>query len=50
MAPCAAAWQRAIPGAGLRVVPDTGHVPHLEAPAVVAGAVIDFCVARELSA
>ncbi len=50
VAPCAAAWQRAIPGAVLRVVPDTGHVPHLEAPAEVAGAVTDFCAAREAPA
>lgn len=45
--PCADAWRRAIPGAELRVFPASGHAPHLEEPATVAAAVIDFGLRRE---
>jgi pimeloyl-ACP methyl ester carboxylesterase len=45
--PCAHAWETAIPRARLRVFPDSGHVPHLEEPAAVAGAIVEFCRAQE---
>jgi pimeloyl-ACP methyl ester carboxylesterase len=36
------AFQRLIPGATTMIVPDCGHVPHLEQPAVFVAAVRDF--------
>ncbi len=41
--PCGEAWATEIPGARLRVFADSGHAPHLEEPAAVAEAVIEFC-------
>ena len=43
LAPCGETWAREIPGARLRVFADSGHVPHLEEPDVVATAVREFC-------
>jgi pimeloyl-ACP methyl ester carboxylesterase len=40
---CAEAWRKEIPGAVLRVFPESGHVPHLEEPEAVAAAVMEFC-------
>ena len=45
--PCADAWGGAIPGARLRLFEQSGHVPHLEEPAAVAEAVLDFCLSAE---
>jgi pimeloyl-ACP methyl ester carboxylesterase len=39
---CAQTWQSEIPGATLRVFAKSGHVPHLEEPDAVAGAILDF--------
>ena len=39
---CAEAWRAEIPGAALRVFGQSGHVPHLEEPAAVAAAILDF--------
>lgn len=47
VAPCAQTWQTEIPGATLRLFPESGHVPHLEEPDAVADAVIDFCMRQE---
>ena len=38
----AAAWRRAIPGAKAVVLPRCGHLPHLEQPAAVAAALMNF--------
>ena len=43
LVPCGETWTKEIPGARLQVFADSGHVPHLEEPAAVAEAVIDFC-------
>ena len=43
LSPCSETWVKAIPGASLRVFSGSGHVPHLEEPAAVAEAVIEFC-------
>jgi len=43
LVPCGETWRKEIPGARLQVFADSGHVPHLEEPAAVAEAVIDFC-------
>ena len=40
---CADAWAKEIPGARLITFEESGHVPHLEEPQVVAAAIIDFC-------
>ena len=40
---CADAWRKEIPGARLATFANSGHVPHLEEPAAVAAAVIEFC-------
>lgn len=40
---CAKSWADEIPGARLVTFSDSGHVPHLEEPDAVAGAVIEFC-------
>jgi pimeloyl-ACP methyl ester carboxylesterase len=40
---CAEAWRAAIPGAKLTTFEGCGHVPHLEDPEAVAGAVAQFC-------
>ena len=48
--PCGQAWAKEIPGAHLRVFADSGHVPHLEEPAAVAAAVIEFCERQEKAA
>jgi pimeloyl-ACP methyl ester carboxylesterase len=45
--PCADTWGAAIPGARLRLFEQSGHVPHLEEPAAVAEAVLDFCRCAE---
>jgi pimeloyl-ACP methyl ester carboxylesterase len=45
--PCAEAWRKEIPGATLRVFDESGHVPHIEEPDAVAGAVVEFCASRE---
>jgi pimeloyl-ACP methyl ester carboxylesterase len=45
--PCARAWEKDLPGARLCVFPESGHVPHIEEPEAVAGAVVEFCLARE---
>jgi pimeloyl-ACP methyl ester carboxylesterase len=45
--PCADTWAAAIPGARLRVFEASGHVPHLEEPAAVVEAVLDFCRSAE---
>ena len=42
LAPCGETWAKEIPGARLRVFADSGHVPHLEEPAAVAQAVLEF--------
>ena len=42
---CAEAWRKEIPGARLATFAHSGHVPHLEEPAAVAAAVIEFCEA-----
>jgi pimeloyl-ACP methyl ester carboxylesterase len=41
--PCGHTWAKEIPGATLRVFDASGHVPHLEEPAPVAQAVLEFC-------
>ena len=40
---CAEAWRKEIPGARLVTFAHSGHVPHLEEPAAVASAVVEFC-------
>ena len=45
--PCAEVWAKAIPGAQLVTFSDSGHVPHLEEPAAVAAAVVEFCARQE---
>jgi pimeloyl-ACP methyl ester carboxylesterase len=45
--PCGETWAKAIAGARLRVFDESGHVPHLEEPAAVAEAVLDFCRSTE---
>jgi len=40
---CAEAWRAEIPGTRLVTFARSGHVPHLEEPQAVAGAVSDFC-------
>ncbi len=40
--PCGQAWAKEIPGARLRVFRESGHVPHLEEPAAVADAIVQF--------
>ena len=45
--PCGETWAKEIPEASRRVFADSGHVPHLEEPAAVAAAVIDFCRSAE---
>ena len=47
LSPCGETWAKAIPGARLRVFDGSGHVPHLEEPAAVAQAVLDFCRATD---
>ena len=47
LAPCGETWAREIPGARLRVFGDSGHVPHLEEPDLVAEAIGEFCHKRE---
>ena len=42
---CAEAWRKEIPRARLVTFAHSGHVPHLEEPAAVASAVIEFCEA-----
>jgi pimeloyl-ACP methyl ester carboxylesterase len=46
LVPCGDAWATAIPGARRRVFAESGHVPHLEEPAAVAEAVVEFCRAH----
>jgi pimeloyl-ACP methyl ester carboxylesterase len=41
--PCGQAWAEEIPGSRLRIFDASGHVPHLEEPAAVAEAVLEFC-------
>ena len=41
--PCGRTWAKELPGARLHVFEQSGHVPHLEEPDAVAGAVIAFC-------
>jgi len=41
--PCGQTWATEIPGSVLRVFDASGHVPHLEEPAAVAEAVLEFC-------
>ncbi len=45
--PCAEVWAKAIPGAQLVTFSDSGHVPHLEEPAAVAAAVVEFCARQD---
>ena len=45
--PCGRAWAKEIAGAQFRVFDASGHVPHLEEPEAVAGAVTEFCKGRE---
>jgi pimeloyl-ACP methyl ester carboxylesterase len=40
---CAEAWRKEIPHARVQTFAHSGHVPHLEEPAAVAAAVIEFC-------
>lgn len=47
LAPCGETWAKEIPGARLRVFADSGHLPHLEEPAAVAQAVLEFCRSPE---
>lgn len=47
LAPCGETWANGIPGVRLRVFADSGHLPHLEEPAAVAEAVIEFCRSRD---
>ena len=42
---CAEAWRKEIPRARLVTFAHSGHAPHLEEPAAVASAVIEFCEA-----
>jgi pimeloyl-ACP methyl ester carboxylesterase len=44
---CAEVWAAEIPGATLRTFAGSGHVPHVEEPEEVAGAVVEFCAAPE---
>src|SRR5262249_28134366 len=46
LTPCGDTWVRAILDARLRVFAESGHMPHLEEPAAVADAVIEFCVTQ----
>jgi len=41
--PCGQTWAAEIPGSVLRIFDASGHVPHLEEPAAVAEAVLEFC-------
>jgi len=41
--PCGQVWAKEVPGARLRVFPESGHVPHLEEPGAVADAIVEFC-------
>jgi pimeloyl-ACP methyl ester carboxylesterase len=45
--PCGQTWAKEVPGARLRVFGESGHVPHIEEPAAVADAIIDFATSRE---
>jgi pimeloyl-ACP methyl ester carboxylesterase len=47
LVPCGATWAREILGSRLRVFADSGHVPHLEEPDLVAEAISEFCRLRE---
>ena len=40
---CAETWRKEIPNARLVTFANSGHVPHLEEPAAVAAAVVEFC-------
>jgi pimeloyl-ACP methyl ester carboxylesterase len=40
------AWAAAIPGAEFRLLTDTGHVPQIESPAKLLGAIREFTAAR----
>jgi pimeloyl-ACP methyl ester carboxylesterase len=39
------AYAAAIPGARFRLLPATGHVPQIETPAQLLGAILDFAPA-----
>jgi pimeloyl-ACP methyl ester carboxylesterase len=41
--PCGQVWAKEVPGARLRVFPESGHVPHLEEPGAVSDAIVEFC-------
>jgi pimeloyl-ACP methyl ester carboxylesterase len=43
------AYATAIPGAEFRLLPGTGHVPQLETPARLAGAIRDFTGAARIT-
>ncbi len=43
----ALAYQRSIPAAKLLIVPECGHVPHIEKPDAFAAALEDFLGARK---
>src|SRR3989449_3551722 len=47
LAPGGDPWAKEIPRARVRVFADSGHVPHLEEPDLVAEAISEFCRFRE---
>ena len=47
---CADVWRKEIPGARLTTFAQSGHVPHLEEPAAVAAAIVEFCEGAETRA
>jgi pimeloyl-ACP methyl ester carboxylesterase len=46
----ASAWQKLVPGAQLVVVPDCGHLPHVEQPAAFLAALRPFLARRRAAA
>jgi pimeloyl-ACP methyl ester carboxylesterase len=46
----AAAWQKLIPTAQLVVIPDCGHLPHVEQRAAFVAALDDFLARRRVAA
>ena len=43
------AYAAAIPGAEFRLLPATGHMPQIETPAQLLGAIADFAAARAVT-
>ena len=46
----AAVWQKLIPGAQLTVIPDCGHLQHVEQPAAFVAALDNFLARRRVAA